>query len=49
MVVYHFGIGVAAILTSFAQSLIGVMMGLALIGVFALFIILLHCHIAKTE
>ena len=35
MVVYHFGIGVAAILTSFAQSLIGVMMGLALIGVFA--------------
>ncbi len=35
MVIYHFGIGLAAILTSFAQSLNGVMMGLALIGVFA--------------
>ena len=35
MVVYHFGIGLGAILTSFAQALIGVMMGLALIGVFA--------------
>ena len=35
MVIYHFGIGAAAILTSFANSLSSMMMGLALIGVFA--------------
>jgi len=35
MVIYHFGIGAAAILTSFANSLVSMMMGLALIGVFA--------------
>ena len=35
MVIYHFGIGIAAIFTSFSQSLISMMMGLALIGVFA--------------
>ncbi len=35
MMVYHFGIGAAAILTSFANSLLSMMMGLALIGVFA--------------
>ena len=35
MVIYHFGIGVAAILTSFANSLLSMMAGLALIGIFA--------------
>ncbi len=35
MVLYHFGIGAAAIITSFANSLVSMMMGLALIGVFA--------------
>lgn len=35
MVVFHFGIGVAAIVTSFAQTLNQMMAGLALIGIFA--------------
>jgi len=35
MVIFHFGVGVAAITTGFSQSVIQLMLGLALIGVFA--------------
>ena len=35
MVVFHFGVGASAIIAGFAQSVIQLMCGLALIGIFA--------------